>query len=94
MENRDELLAKLRKKIKGKRGGRGGGKPAIDYNKLQQLTENMQTNQGEIDDLRAENKRLKDSLSMLMNPQMKDALANYKKLLQENKELKDKLAIE
>ena len=91
MENREELLSKLRKKIKGKRGGRGGGKAAIDYNKLQQLTENFQTNNEELEALKRENKQLKDSLNMLMNPKMKEAFENYAKVLSENEALKNKI---
>ena len=90
MQNRDELLAKLQKKIKGKRGGRGG-KAAIDYNKLQQLTENFQSNSGELEELKRENKQLKDSLNMLMNPKMKEAFENYERVVKENAELKQRL---
>ena len=93
MQNREELLAKLQKKIKGKRGGRGGrgGKAAIDYNKLQQLTENLQSNSGELEQLKKENKQLKDSLNMLMNPKMKEAFENYERVVKENEELKQRL---
>ena len=90
MQNREELLAKLQKKIKGKRGGRGG-KAAIDYNKLQQLTENLQSNSGELEQLKKENKQLKDSLNMLMNPKMKEAFENYERVVKENEELKQRL---
>jgi seryl-tRNA synthetase len=93
MENRDELLAKLQKKIKGKRRGGRGGKAAIDYNKLQQLTESFQSNSGELEALKKENKQLKDSLKMLMNPNMKEALENYEQVLAENKKLKEQLEL-
>ena len=86
-QSREELLKKLRQKCGGRR--KKNQKANIDYNKLNQVMENF--NPGEVDELRAKNKQLLDGMNMLMNPRMKDALENYDKIVQENKELKKRV---
>ena len=86
-QSREELLKKLRKKCGGR--GKKNQKANIDYNKLNQMMNTFDT--GEVDELRRKNKQLLDSMNMLMNPKMKDALENYDKIIQENKELKKRI---
>ena len=88
MDNRDELIKKLRKKIKNKRGLPGGS--GLDINKLNQFAENFIDN-GEIKKLKEENKKLKEMLNKLMTDEIKEAIHNYKNVLEENKKLKEQM---
>ena len=83
--SREELLKKLRKKC----GGRGKRKGGIDYNKLNQVMNTFDPS--EVEELRKKNQELTTTMNMLMNPRMKDALENYNKIIEENKELKKRI---
>ena len=88
MDNREELIKKLRKKIKNKRGLPGGS--GLDINKLNQFAENFMDN-GELKKLKDENQKLKKMLNNLMTDEIKEAINNYKNVLKENNDLKMKI---